>query len=140
MITPELPRAPISAPNAAAWATVAGVGVAPGLVGLLERRADGGQHVGAGVAVGDREHVERVDLVDVGLERGDRVPEGREEAGAVARPARHQATSVPLAARSEGPGSVEAGTGTGGMPCSWTRRPIRIETRSGSRPIAWRRV
>ena len=61
-----------------------GVGIRPGPVRLLEGRADRREHVGAGVAVRDREDVERVDLVDVRLEAGDRGPEGREEPGAVA--------------------------------------------------------
>ena len=82
-----------------------GVGIGPGPVRLLERGADRRQHVRAGVAVRDREDVERVDLVDVRLEAGDRGPERREEPGAVARAAGHQATSVPDSARSDGRGS-----------------------------------
>ena len=95
-----------------------GVRVGPGPIGLLQRRPDRRQHVGAGVAVGDREDVERVDLVDVRLEARDRAPERREEPGAVARPAGHQATSVPLPARSEVRGSCVAGAGwaTGAVP------------------------
>ena len=101
-------------PEARRVGDAVGVGVGPGLVGLLERRPDRGQHVRAGVAVGHREHVERVDLVDVGLEGRDGAPEGGQEAGPVARAARHQATSVPLAARSDGRGSPEAGCTAGG--------------------------
>ncbi len=96
-------------PEARRVGDAVGVGVGPGLVGLLERGPDGGQHVRAGVAVGHREHVERVDLVDVRLEGRDGAPEGGQEAGPVARAARHQATSVPLAARSDGRGSPETG-------------------------------
>ena len=70
---------------------------------LVERGAHRGEHVRAGVAVRDGKDVERVDLVDVGLEVGDRGTEGREEPRAVTGVARHQATSVPLAARSDGP-------------------------------------
>ena len=74
VMTPELPRAPMSAPKLAACATrSASASARP--VGLLERRPDGGQHVRPGVAVRDREHVERVDLVDVRLERRDGAPE-----------------------------------------------------------------
>ena len=80
VMTPELPRAPISAPKLAACATPLDVGVGPDLVGLLERRAHRRQHVRAGVAVGDREHVEGVDLVDVRLEARDGAPERRQEA------------------------------------------------------------
>ena len=95
-----------------------GVRVGPGPIGLLQRRPDRRQHVRAGVAVGDREHVQRVDLVDVRLEARDGAPERREEPGAVARPAGHQATSVPLPARSEVRGSCVAGAGwaTGAWP------------------------
>ncbi len=70
---------------------------------LVERGLDRRQHVRAGVAVGDGIDVERVDLVDVGLEVGDRRPEGAEQSVAVAGAAGHQATSVPLSARSRGP-------------------------------------
>ena len=71
-------------------------------LGLVERGPDGREHVRPGVAVGDRVDVEAVDLVDVGLEVGDRGPEGLEQPGAVAGPPGHQATSVPLSARSRG--------------------------------------
>ena len=43
-------------------------------VGFLEGRLDGRDHVRAGVAVGDGEHVEAVDLVGVDLEVCDRGP------------------------------------------------------------------
>ena len=57
VMTPELPRAPISAPKLIAAATRS-AGWPGDRLGLLERRPDRGQHVRAGVAVGDREHVE----------------------------------------------------------------------------------
>ena len=76
--------------------------LAGGRLGLLERGPDRGEHVRAGVAVGDRVDVEAVDLVDVGLEIRDGGPERLEEPGPVAGPAPHQATSVPLSARSRG--------------------------------------
>ena len=95
-----------------------------GRLGLFERRAYGGEHVRAGVAVGDRVDVEGVDLVDVGLEVGDGRPEGREQAGPVTGPADHQATSVPLSARSRVLISVgSAWATTGGAPPGWTRSP-----------------
>ena len=40
-------------------------------VGFGQRRAHGEQHVYAGVGIGDREHVEPVDLVDVGDQVAD---------------------------------------------------------------------
>ena len=55
--------------------------------GSLHRR----QHVRAGIAVGHGEHVEGVDLVDVGVEVGDRRPERLEKAGSVAGSAGHAA-------------------------------------------------
>ena len=58
-------------------------------VGLRPRRTHGEQHVCAGVGVGDREHVEAVDLVGVGDEVADGgvgpVPQG----GGVEPPSRH---------------------------------------------------
>src|SRR6185369_16830277 len=71
-------------------------------LGLIERSTDGREHVGAGIAVGDREYVQGVDLVDVILEVRDRAPESVEETGPGALLDGHQATSVPLAARSSG--------------------------------------
>ena len=68
--------------------------------GLVERGLDRRVHVRAGIAVRHRVDVEAVDLLDVGLEVGDRRPERVEKTLAVAGPADHQATSVPLAARS----------------------------------------
>ena len=58
--------------------------LAGGRLGLVERGPDRGEHVRAGVAVGDRVDVEAVDLVDVGLEVGDGRPERLEQPGAVA--------------------------------------------------------
>ena len=115
------------------------VGVGADLVGLLERGADRGQHVRAGVAVRDREHVERVDLVDVRLEARDRAPEGRQEPGAVARPARPSGDVRPAARRGRpGPARGCAGRRPAGArgPGHGRRCPIRIEIRSGSRPSA----
>ena len=89
----------MSAPKLIAAATRS-TGCPAAALGLLERRAHGRVHVRAGVAVGDREDVEGVDLVDVGLEVRDGGPEGGEQAGPVTGPADHQATSVPLSARS----------------------------------------
>ena len=63
-------------------------------IGLLERRLDGRDHVRAGVAVGDREHVEAVDLVGMGLEVCDRGPEGLQQPGSVAGTAGHQLGSI----------------------------------------------
>ena len=84
---------------------------------LLEGRADRGQHVRAGIAVGDGIDVERVDLLDVRLEVCDRGPEGLEQAWTIAGPSGHQATSVPLSARSRGP--IDAGSG---REDGWRRR------------------
>ena len=145
VITPELPRAPISAP----WLTAAAIRSAgasrPTGLRLVEGRADRRQHVRARVAVRDREHVQGVDLVDVRLEVGDRAPQRLEEPGAGAVAASHQATSVPLAARSSGPirSRVRGGRPSGGPPGSASRRPVRspstwIVSRSTSRPSARR--
>ena len=93
-------------------------------LGLVERGPDRGEHVRAGVAVRDRVDVEAVDLVDVGLEVGDGRPERLEEPGPVAGPAPHQATSVPLSARSRGRIAVGSSwTTAGGTPAGWTRSP-----------------
>ena len=54
VITPELPRAPISAPKLIAAATRS-AGAAGDALGLVERGADGRDHVRPGVAVGDRD-------------------------------------------------------------------------------------
>ena len=108
--------------------------------GLVERGLDGRQHVRAGVAVRDGIDVEGVDLVDVRLEVRDRRAEGAEQALAVARAADHQATSVPLSARSRGPtASVAAWMTVGGAPPGPNRRPsMWIVTRPTSRPSACR--
>ena len=117
------------------------IGVGSRLVGLLERGPDRGEHVRARVPVRHREDVERVDLVDVRLQAGDGAAQRGEEAGTVAGAARHQATSVPLSARSPGRGSpTREGSGAGARPCSWWSFPMRIVTRSGSRSKAWRRA
>ena len=95
-----------------------------GRLGLVERGLDRGVHVRARVAVGDRIDVERVDLVDVRLEVGDGRLERSEEALAVARAARHQATSVPLSARSRCPTAAGSTRSTdGGPPPGPKRRP-----------------
>ena len=97
MITPELPRAPISAPNAAAERDALRGHRRPERLGLDEGRADRRHHVRAGVAVGHREDVEGVDLVDRGLERGCRGTEGargarrRRRIGGPSGATRHQA-------------------------------------------------
>ena len=139
VMTPELPRAPISAPKLAAWATRSASASGPARsASSSAARTVASMFVPVSPS-GHREHVERVDLVDVRLEAGDRAPERREEPGAVARPAGHQATSVPLPARSDGPRLVRRGRrlrDRGACPGSWRRCPIRIETRSGSRPSA----
>ncbi len=57
---------------------------------LLESRPDRREHVAAGVSVGDREDVQAVDLVDVGLEVRDGGAKGLAQPGPVARPAGHQ--------------------------------------------------
>ena len=54
VMTPELPRAPISAPNEIAVA-IALRRLSGDRLRLLERRLDRREHVGAGVAVGDRD-------------------------------------------------------------------------------------
>ena len=115
-------------------------GLAGRALGLLEGRLDRRQHVRAGVAVGDRIDVESVDLVDVRLEVRDRGAKGAEQAVAVARPADHQATSVPLSARSRGPAAPVVGwIAVGGAPPGPTRRPsMWIVTRPTSRPRARR--
>ena len=93
-------------------------------IGFLECRLDGRDHVRAGVAVGDREHVEAVDLVGVGLEVGDRRP-GRPPAARSRRrnggPSAeiHQATSVPLSARSPTCTAVSSTTGGAGRAEGW---------------------
>ena len=99
-------------------------------LGLVERRTDRRQHVRARVAVGDREDVEGVDLVDVGLEVGDGGPEGLEEPGPVTGPAHHQATSVPLSARSRSGTAAGSCAGIGGgSAAGWSRRPSMWITR-----------
>ena len=54
-------------------------------LGLAQSRLDRGQHVRARVPVGDREDVERVDLVDLRVEHGRRVAQRGEQAVAVPR-------------------------------------------------------
>ena len=94
-----------------------------------------------GVAIGDGKDVQRVDLVDGGLEAGGRGAEGAEEAGAVAGSTGHQrrrrrtATSVPLSARSDGPSPV-GGPRRGGLPPDGPRPATRIDSWSTSRPSA----
>ncbi len=107
---------------------------------FLERGPDRGQHVRAGVAVGDRVDVQGVDLVDVRLEVGNGRPERLQQALAVARPAGHQATSVPLSARSRGPTDPRSAWMTdGGAPPGPKRRPsMWIVSRRTSRPSACR--
>ena len=83
-------------------------------IGLLERRSNRGQHVRSGVAVGDRVDVEGVDLVDVRFEVRDRGSEGLQQARTIAGPSGHQATSVPLSARSRGPIAPGAAATTAG--------------------------
>ena len=70
-------------------------------------------------------HVEAVDLVDVRLEVGDGGPEGLEQPGPVAGPPGHQATSVPLSARSRRTDGrrVRDDRDRRGSPAGWTRRP-----------------
>ena len=60
-------------------------------LGLLQRRADRRGHIRAGVAVGHREHVEGVDLVDMGGDVLDRGCEGAQESLAVAAAPPHGA-------------------------------------------------
>ena len=127
-MTPELPRAPISAPKlmaaatrSAGWPAVASASSSA----ALHRR----EHVRAGVAVGDRVDVERVDLVDVRLEVRDGGAERGEEPRAVARAAGHQATSVPLSARSRGPTDVRIRVDD--------RRAARRPARSAGRRCGW---
>ena len=126
VMTPELPRAPISAPKLIA-AAIRSAGWPGRALGLLERRPDRREHVRAGVAVGDRVDVEAVDLVDVRLEVGDGRAEGVEEPGAVAGAAGHQATSVPLSARSRGRDrrSGLPWTSSGGVPAGRERAARR---------------
>ena len=88
VMTPELPRAPMSAPKLMAAAIALGR-LAGDRLRLVQGGLDRGQHVRAGVAVGDRVDVELVDLVDVGLEVGDGRPERLEQAVAVAGPSGH---------------------------------------------------
>ena len=89
-ITPELPRAPSSA----ARATDCDDLLAPDLVDralavghqaveLGEHGAQREHHVVAGVAVGDREHVEVVDLLAARLQMGERAGDGGPEADQV---------------------------------------------------------
>ena len=84
-MTPELPRAPLQRAAASAAATVDDVVGRRQRIGLRPRRTHGEQHVRAGVGIGDREHVEAVDLVGV----GDQVTDGgvRPVAAAPRRPA-----------------------------------------------------
>ena len=68
-MTPLLPRAPVRAPRLSASADAVQVAaVLRQALRLRERGPHRGQHVGAGVTVGDGEDVEGVDLVDVRLE------------------------------------------------------------------------
>ena len=52
---------------------------------VFHRRLQGQQHVGAGIAVRDREHVEGVDLLPVGGQPGDRAEERFLKEASVAR-------------------------------------------------------
>ncbi len=85
---------------------------------LLEGGADGGEHVRAGVAVRDGVDVERVELVDVRLDRRDRGAERAQEALAVAGAARHPAASASATGRSSlvsgAPSSVASWTASRG--------------------------
>ena len=68
-MTPELPFAPMSAASAAARATLAAVPPAH-VAGSAGRGAHRHRHVGAGIAVGHGEDVDRVDGVGLLGERG----------------------------------------------------------------------
>ena len=70
-ITPELPRAPISAARVTSLASVGAVGRLRRLERVDDRACGQGQ-VRAGVAVGHRVHVEVVDPLAVRFERGER--------------------------------------------------------------------
>ena len=114
-----------------------------GALALLERRLDGRQHVAAGVTVGDREDVEAVDLLDVGLEIRDRGAEGLEKPGPVAGSSRHQArstgsgaTTMPAAGGSLAGRSLGGGTLAG----SYRSPPTWMVSRSTSRSRARRMV
>ena len=110
MITPELPRAPISAPRLDGGGDPLGRRVAAGQLRLVERGPDGRDHVRARVAVRDREDVQGVDLVDV-LPRGSRRRSGSRRA------ARRRCTCWRTIRR---------------RPCRW-RRDRRSATAAGSR-------
>ena len=84
-MTPELPRAPSSAARATestiSSRPISSTSPARGqAVELVEHGAQRERHVVAGVAVGDREHVEVVDLAAASLELGERALDDRAEA------------------------------------------------------------
>jgi hypothetical protein len=104
---------------------------------LIECRTDRRHHVRTRVAIGHGVHVEGVDLVDARLEVRDGRPEGFEQSGAVAGATDHQATSVPLSARSRGRIALgSAGMTEGGAAPGATRSPpMLIVRRAISRPM-----
>ena len=63
------------------------------LFALFQRRAGGGEHVRAGIAVGDGEDVQGVDLVDVRCQIGDRGAITGQQTGPIAGSSRHEGRS-----------------------------------------------
>ena len=103
---------------------------------VVEHLAAGRDHVRARVPVGHREHVERVDLVDVHLEVGDGRADRLEEPGAVAGEADHlRGVLVRPARRASGLPATSTPDGANGpvsRPSTW------IVTAPTSRPSARR--
>ena len=137
VMTPELPRAPISAPKLIAAGDPLGR-LAGDAFGLVERRLDRREHVRAGVAVGDRVDVERVDLVDVRLEVGDGRPERLEQArrrrtrGGPSGDVRAAVGEVARSRPRRGPRAATAGSAPPGSkrrPSTWivSRRDLAVE-------------
>ncbi len=107
-------------------------------LGLVEGGPDGREHVRACVAVRYRVDIQAVDLGDMRLEIVDGALEGLEQTGAVTRSAGHQATSVPLAARSSAATSLgSGGAAAAGRSPGWNRSPL---TWMVNRPISTSRA
>ena len=113
-------------------------GTLTGTLGFDQCRFHRCQHVGTRIAIGYREDIQRVDLVDMRLEIRNRSPECPEKASPIAGTPCHQATSVPLSASSELPMALCVGAPGGWVPGDASKPPIRMRRSSTSRPRARR--
>ena len=141
VMTPELPRAPMSAPKliaaatrSAGWPATASASSSAALTvaNMFEPVSPSGTGI----------DVEAVDLVDVRLEVGDGRPEGLEEPVAVAGASGHLGdvrAAVGEVARAGSPVGESPAATAGSAPPGWTRRPsMWMTSRSTSRSRARR--